>query len=380
MKNKEHLSSDEKITDEVDLMELLSQIWEGRIIIIKTVTIFIIIGLVFTIGSLNHYKAEVKLLPEIGGNESGVSGLMKQFGGLSSLAGINLGSINPSDALNPTLYPEIVRSTPLMIQLLSSPIKVPSQNASTTLYTYMVELKRMSLTDVLKKYTIGLPGTIKENLNSEDNDSISFSFTNEPVRINKKLSETIEELNNCVQSSVNVKSGIISISAEFTDPEVAAQVAQYALEYLTEFITQYRIEKEKKNLDFINSQCEIAKTEFEKAQNKLADFIDQNKFIVSAQIEGQKEMLQSEYDLTFNVYNSLSQQKEQAKIKVQQETPVFKVLNPIQVPIEKSRPKRSIIMMIILISGVITGIAAIYLKKIYISIAEKRAEINQRNQ
>jgi len=264
-----------------------------------------------------------------------------------------------------------------MIKLLGSKINIPSLDTITTLYTYMVDLKKESLTDIIKKYSIGLPGTILEIFNSEENESISFSFSNEPVRINKKLSETIEDLNSCVESSVNIKNGIISISAEFTDPEVSAQVAQYAMEYLTEFITQYRTEKEKKNLDFINSQCEIAKVEFEKSQNKLADFADQNKNIVSAHIESKKEMLQSEYDLTFNVYNSLSQQKEQAKIKVQQETPVFKVLNPIQVPIEKSRPKRSIIMIIITILGGITGIGAIYFKKIYFSIKEKKVRINR---
>lgn len=37
--------------------------------------------------------------------------------------------------------------------------------------------------------------------------------------------------------------------------------------------------------------------------------------------------------LAFNVYNSVAQQVEQAKLKVQKQTPVVSVLQPVQVPV-----------------------------------------------
>jgi len=60
----------------------------------------------------------------------------------------------------------------------------------------------------------------------------------------------------------------------------------------------------------------------------------------------------------------LSLQREQAKIKVQEETPVFKILNPVQVPIEKSRPHRSIILLGMMFLGIVSGIGIIIFQRL----------------
>jgi uncharacterized protein involved in exopolysaccharide biosynthesis len=73
-------------------------------------------------------------------------------------------------------------------------------------------------------------------------------------------------------------------------------------------------------------------------------------YLNTAKIEEQR--LQADYLLTQSVYNELSKQLEQAKIKVQEETPVFKTLEPAVVPIQKSGPKRAIIMAICAVAGI----------------------------
>ncbi len=367
MEKMEHQKNIDNSKDEIDLLELVMHIWNGRKIIYKTTAIFIVIGLFVALGSKNIYKSEAKLLPEVSNKDGGVSGLMKQFGGLSSLAGIDLQNMNNSDAINPTLYPDIVKSTPFMIQLLNTSVKIPSLDTTTSLYIYMTSLTKKSLMDFVLKYSIGLPGTIIKMFRKDSKENIEISINESPIRINLEMSKTIESLKECIQSDVDLKSGIISISAEFQDPEVAAQVAEKTVLYLTQYVTEYRLQKVRENLKFVSEQCEIAKIEFNRAQMDRALFLDENKNIISAKIQSEKERLQSQYDLTYNIYNNLAQQKEQAKIKVQEETPVIKVLNPVQVPVEKSKPKRSMIMIEMIFLGGLLGLGIIFIKNKYLS-------------
>lgn len=76
--------------DEIDLRELFATIWRGKWIIILTTLIFAVSGVGYALYKPNIYQSSVLLAPvqEEGG---GLSGMASQFGGLASLAGINLG-------------------------------------------------------------------------------------------------------------------------------------------------------------------------------------------------------------------------------------------------------------------------------------------------
>ena len=66
--------------------------------------------------------------------------------------------------------------------------------------------------------------------------------------------------------------------------------------------------------------------------------------------------MQSKYDLAFNLYNSLNQRLQQKEMQVQEQTPVFSVLQPVSVPFEKSQPKRFLIIAIFLFIGLTSGL------------------------
>jgi uncharacterized protein involved in exopolysaccharide biosynthesis len=369
MEKIDHLDSISTPKDEIDLLDLIGHIWEKRKFIYKYLAIFFVIGIFIALVIIPEYKSEIELLPEITDKEGGVSGLMKQFGGLGSLAGIDLSNINSSDALNPKLYPDIIQSTPFMLELMNTNVKIPSADTSVTLFTYMTDIKKTSLFGYLSKYTIGLPLIVAEWFKNEEDEN-EISIDSSPIRISLDMSKTIEKLNDCIVTDVNMESGIISISAEFQDPELAAQVAEKTVSYLTDYITDYRLQKVKDNLKFITERCDTAKIEFFNAQMERAQFLDENKNIISARVQSEKDRLQSQYDLTFNVYNNLLQQREQAKIKVQEETPIFKVLSPVQVPVEKDKPRRSLIVIFMTFLGGIVSVLIIFFKK-YLANSDK---------
>ena len=124
-------------------------------------------------------------------------------------------------------------------------------------------------------------------------------------------------------------------------------------------------------MEFIKGRYEESKGEFEKAQDVLAAFRDENKNISSEIMRTQEERLQNEYQLAFDVYSELAKQLEQAKIKVAENTPVFSIIKQVVVPIEKSKPKRAMILIIWLLLGCCVGIGVVFWKN-FISAFKKR--------
>jgi uncharacterized protein involved in exopolysaccharide biosynthesis len=82
--------------DEIDLRELVSVLWQGRVSIVLGTLIGAILSVGYALSLPNIYEAKALLVPK--GEGSGLSGLAGQFGGLASLAGINMGGGEASKA------------------------------------------------------------------------------------------------------------------------------------------------------------------------------------------------------------------------------------------------------------------------------------------
>ena len=103
-----------------------------------------------------------------------------------------------------------------------------------------------------------------------------------------------------------------------------------------------------------------AEERFGTAQEALARFRDSSHGSLTALAQTQQQRLQSDYDLAFNVYKALAQQLEEARLKLQEETPVVKTIEPAVVPDEKSAPKRKMIMIVSVFLGGFVGIGLLF--------------------
>ena len=137
-----------------------------------------------------------------------------------------------------------------------------------------------------------------------------------------------------ITASLDEESGIVSVSVTLPDNVAAAAVTEYTITELTEYLTEYRTEKVLRDLTFVEEQLATAEDRFEEAQLTLAEFRDSNQGMLSAKAQTEEQRLNSEYQIAFNLYNGLTQQYEEAKLKVLEETPVFKTLEAVQVPLE----------------------------------------------
>jgi uncharacterized protein involved in exopolysaccharide biosynthesis len=160
--------------------------------------------------------------------------------------------------------------------------------------------------------------------------------------------------------AVNDKDGYLTLISRFHQAFLSAQIAQKSQKLLQEYVTQFKIEKATAQLEFIRERYEVSKGEFEEAQSKLAAYRDANKNISSEIMRTHEERLQNEYQLAFDVYSELAKQLEQSLIKVEEDTPVFSVINEVVVPIERSKPKRSVVLIVFFFLGGIIGILWVY--------------------
>ena len=140
--------------------------------------------------------------------------------------------------------------------------------------------------------------------------------------------------------------GLVLISAELADPIVAAQLAKAATELLQSNIIAFKSQSARNNLDFIKRQYELKKQEFEEIQDSIAIFKDKNLNITSTLYQNQLTRLESQFTVISTVFQELAGQVEQAKIQVNKDTPIFTIIEPVSVPLERSKPKRTMMIII----------------------------------
>lgn len=346
--------------DEIDLVEVAKTIWANRRTIYKTVAVFIVLGLIVAFDSKVEYEASCKLLPDAQDTKMpGLGGL----GGLAGLAGINL-DFGGQGGLSPELYPQIVQSLPFQLEIINKELTFEKKDTVVSSYIYFKEIDSPSLLGYLVEYTIGLPGKVKKLFSKED-EEIPWVESKKSgiIRISREDNDLIEAFKDRISVKVDSKTGLILIYTEMPDPNAAAELAEAGVNLLQSHVINHKINKAWENLLFIKERYEETKTKFEKAQNSLAVFNDRNLNVVTAKAQTEQQRLTNEYNLAFDVYKGLATQLEQAEIKVKEDTPVFTVVEPVVVPVEKSKPKRILLVFSFTFLGGVFGVAIILLNK-----------------
>ena len=131
---------------------------------------------------------------------------------------------------------------------------------------------------------------------------------------------------------------------------------------MTQYITDYRTEKTRKDVEFIEQRLIEAKSNFEEAQRALASYTDRQRATKRALDNVDQQRLENEFSIAFNVYNTMAQRLEEAKIRLQEVTPVVSILDPPAVPEQRSEPLRLRILATFLLAGLAAGVALVYIK------------------
>lgn len=337
IKQKQNNHNDEEI--EIDLIGILRKIIGIRKTIYKAAGIGLVVGIIVAISIPKQYTVGVTLSPEMGGSKGGgLSGLAASF--LGSGVSMNEGT----DALNASLSADIVSSTPFLLEL--STMKIPALEGGTmTLNVYLDEES-----SPWWSYVIGLPGMViggvKSLFTEEESESVPSDKANlGTIELSKKESKKIEALKKKILASVDKKTSMTTVSVTLQNPKVAAVVADSVVRKLQEYIIDYRTTKAKEDCLYLERLFKERQQEYYDAQKKYADYMDSHDNIILQSVRAEQERLQNDMSLAYQVYSQVANQLQVARAKVQEEKPVFAVVEPAVIPLYPSGTSRKIYVL-----------------------------------
>lgn len=321
---------------EIDWMEILRKIIAIRKTLYKAAGVGLVLGIIIALSIPKQYTVTVTLSPEMGGD--------KASGGLASLASSFLGggatSSSSSDALNVTLAPDIVTSTPFVLDLFDTQIQTLDGKLDTTLVAYLDEQK-----GPWWGYIKAVPGMAIGAIKSVFTEKIDSATTLNPFQLTEKEAAKVKELRQSILAEVDKKTAMTTITVTLQDPKVTAIVADSVVAKLQQYIIDYRIKKAKEDCAYLEELYKERQQEYYEAQSRYAHYFDTNRNIAFQSIRAEQERLQNDMNLAYQVYSQVAQQLQVARAKIQEEKPVFAVVEPATIPLQPSGTSRKIIFV-----------------------------------
>lgn len=312
--------------------------WQGRRLLLCFMAVFALFGVIIALLATPEYVSDAKIMPEM---SSGTGDMVKRLASVAGFSGLDLSEGEGADAVRPDLYPNVLQSTPFILYLLNQTVTT-ERRENTTIRKLLLNTDNWQF--MSRFWTDANESAGKISIQPDG-----------PVRLTKQQEDLIKEVGKRVSAKLDTRSGVITITAKMPDANVAATVAQLAMHYLTQYVTSYRTEKARKDLDFYGQRLKESRQRYEKAQYSVFHYNDQHKNFVVQAATMEKQRMEAELAIAQTVYTELARQHEQARLKVQERTPVFKVLEPPKIPVLRSSPKRTLMVAVYALAGMVLG-------------------------
>lgn len=325
---------------EIDLMDLLRKVIAMRKTLYKAVGIGLVAGIIIAFSIPRQYTVSVTLAPEMGSDakSNGLASMAASFLGASAMS-------STPDALNAALSSEIVSSTPFLLELFDTRIQTLDGELDTTLIAYLDEQRNSWMGTVLAVPGMAI-GAIK-GLFTEKPDTVAIL---NPFQLTKEESKKVEYLRKNILADIDKKTGITTLSVTLQDPKVTAMVADSVVAKLQQYIINYRIAKAKEDCAYLEQLYKERQQEYYDAQQRYAHYVDANKSLVLQSVRTEQERLQNDMNLAYQVYSQVAQQLQVARAKIQEEKPVFAVVEPATVPLQTSNSRKMIVIGIVFLA------------------------------
>ena len=339
----------EQLEDEgarIDYKKMLLDLLKHKRLYYIVLPVAFVVAAIVALSIPNYYSCEVMLSPEMSSSSSGKSGLMS----LASSFGVNLGQGTAgmgTEALFPSLYPDLVNSTDFKTSLFPVPVTIEGDKEKG-------EIDRtMSYYDYLKDeqkspwWSKAIGGTVKfiSSLFKEEKEEVK---TLDPFRLTKEQAEIAKAIDENVVCDVDKKTMVISIKVTDQNPVICATMADTVKTRLQDFITAYRTSKVRVDMEYYKKLSAEAKERYEKARQRYSEFMDANHDIILYTVRQRQTDLENDLQLQYNAYTQVAAQLMAAEAKVQEETPAFTTLQSATVPVKKDGPSRAKICLIFL--------------------------------
>lgn len=297
--NQPNLSAMRNDNEELDVSKLLATLWHKKLLIIASAIIFTIAAVFLALSLPNVYRSSVLLMPnDKEQSNSGLGGLASQFGGLASLAGINLGG-GSADKTGYAL--EVIESREFLYNFINNndlKVKVMAVNGwdrNNNAYLYDQEI-----------YDVNNKVWVRE---------AQAPFLPEP-----SVHETyLEFLQNHLTVGQDKETGMVTISVSHYSPYFAKELVEKLVDALNETIKLQDIDEATKSIEYLKLELKNTK----------------------------------EVGLQAMFYQLIEQQQQTLMLAKVRSDYVLKIVDKAVVPEQKFKPKRAVIVALGGLLGVI---------------------------
>ena len=304
------------VDNSIDFKVLLRVLLNKKVYILLITTIFMFSGTGLSFLFKKYYEAEISLYPA----KKDISKGLGQFQSLAANLGMN--SANNDQKFN---IPDVVKSRLIANKAVNQ--KWVTVNGSST--------------DLISLWGF--------------NQTKSFSFFNEnKLDSVKSIEKAIKKFNDHVSVSEDRISGLITISTIFEDPILAANIANYIGSQVETYIQKENSVQSTKEKLFISERLSIVKNELEESEIELKDFKERNRgYEDSPELFMLYSQFFREVEVKKEVYLTLQQQLELARIEEVKQSPILHILDQAVPPINKSLPNRFMFLIVSTVLGFI---------------------------
>ncbi len=174
----------------------------------------------------------------------------------------------------------------------------------------------------------------------------------------RNMDRALKELGTLVSASRDLKSKVISISAETKSPELSQLLVDRASKLLEVFLQDKGRTRGGAKATFAEARLADARHEMDEAEDTFRRFLEGNRNYQTSgdpavRLKGSR--LETELRLRQQLVTTLAMNREQALLEEKNDIPILNVLDPANLPIEKSKPPRSVI---VLLAALLVGLGA----------------------
>jgi len=224
------------------------------------------------------YSASVTFLPE-GAESGGASGIARQLG-------VDIGGQAGPSA---QFYADLLEGREVLRQALESTYRIHSDEGG---------VREVKLIDLYEA----------------DGDS-------------RSRLRAVDRLRDSFSTSVR-RTGVVQVTVTAFDPALAEQLASRLVELLNEFNLERRQSQALEQRRFVAARMQEAQSELREAENALKTFLQQNRqFRNSPELLFEHDRLQRHVAMRQEIFTSLAQSHERARLDAVRDTPVITVID-----------------------------------------------------
>jgi uncharacterized protein involved in exopolysaccharide biosynthesis len=175
----------------------------------------------------------------------------------------------------------------------------------------------------------------------------------------RKVERAITLLGRRLTVDVRAETGVIALTATTRHADLSERIVSRMIDLVNAFNLNTRQSQAAAQRRFIEEQLKVSRGQLLQAEDSLQAFLEHNRsYQSSPQLQFEESRLQRHVDLRQQVYTSLSQSYEQARIDEVRSTPVITVVSPAELP---ARPDRRHLFLKVTIALVLGGILGLVL-------------------